>query len=234
MTPYIIHELCGLSCELHGDGSMYVPSLKTIFIADLHVGKSGQFRKDGIPTPIRVHKEAMTKLETTFKRQELEHVVFLGDLFEGWQNRETKDLRALLQRCSSTKFILVRGNHDYDPPDWPELEVHHTYRVGPFICLHDPPGCDFDKNIPFNLDKALLEFPDIQRGSMLLCGHLHPGATLKGRGRTRARLKAFFFNEVLGILPAYGALTGQYPLQEKGQYFGIIENSILNLGSWPK
>lgn len=234
MAPYIIHELCGLPCELHGDGSMYVPELKTLFIADLHVGKGGQFRKEGIPTPIRAHQQAMAKLECTLNRQKAEQVIILGDLFEGWQNRETKDLRELLQKYPSTKFILVRGNHDFDPPDWTELELHLTYRAGPFICLHDPPGCDFDKNIPFNIDKAEQEFPDIQGQNMLLCGHLHPGAILKGRGRTRARLKAFFFNDQLGILPAFGALTGHYSLQEKGQYFGIIENSILNLGSWPK
>lgn len=234
MAPYIVHDLCGLPCELHGDGTMYVPELNTLFIADVHVGKGGQYRKEGIPTPVRVHKQAMAKLERTLSRQDLGYVVFLGDLFEGWQNSETRDLRSLLQRFSSTKFILVRGNHDYDPPEWPELEVHLNYQVGPFICLHDPPGCDFELSIPFNLEKAAREYPEIQGNQMLLCGHLHPGAALKGRGRTRARLKAFFFNDMLGILPAYGALTGHYPLKEEGQYFGIIENSILNLGSWSK
>jgi hypothetical protein len=47
-------------------------------------------------------------------------------------------------------------------------------------------------------------------------------------------MKAFFFNHWIGILPAFGALTGHYSLAENGTYFGIAENYVVPLGDWDK
>lgn len=234
MLPKISHELCGLTCELHGDGTMYVPALRTLFIADVHVGKTGQFRKEGIPAPKAIHRLALAHLERAISRDGATRVVFLGDLFEGRQNNETNDLKALFEQFSAVQFDLVKGNHDFDLPDWAQLQIHEELVIGPFICLHEPPGSDFSTDRPFDLHLIQSEYPNSGDSGILLCGHLHPGATLRGKGRSRARVKAFFIGEHLAVLPAFGALTGHYPLKENGQYFGILENSIFNLGSWPK
>lgn len=76
--------------------------------------------------------------------------------------------------------------------------------------------------------------PELNEDKVLICGHLHPGATLKGKGRFRVKMKAFFFNHWIGILPAFGALTGHYSLAENGTYFGIAENYVVPLGDWDK
>jgi hypothetical protein len=42
-------------------------------------------------------------------------------------------------------------------------------------------------------------------------------------------MKAFFFNDHLGVLPAFGPFTGAHALQVEGQYYGIAEGRILPL-----
>ena len=46
------------------------------------------------------------------------------------------------------------------------------------------------------------------------------------------KIKAFFFNDWIAVLPAFGSLTGQHSLGEAGHYFGIFENQIKSLGNW--
>lgn len=234
MEQWLDYTFGGHSCRLFFDGSMYVEELDSLFLSDIHLGKGGQFRKEGIPTPIAVHRFGMKRLSAAIDRHPNARVVFLGDLFEGAQNKETSELLAFIKQRPNRKFILVKGNHDFDVPSWSELEVHDEYHLGNFICLHEPPGSNFDKNISFDFDKARLQHEEMSEGKVLICGHLHPGASLKGKGRFRVKMKAFFFNQWIGVLPAFGALTGHYSLAEKGTYFGIAENYVIALGDWDK
>lgn len=234
MEESLTYTFGGLQCRLYFDGSMYIASLQTLFISDVHLGKSASFRKAGIPSPIAVHKQGFKRLEIALSRHPHATVVFLGDLFEGAQNQETEELRSLLESYPDRSNHLILGNHDYDPPEWPCLEVTKEFNIGPFVCLHEPPGCDFVRNVPFDRDQAMAQFDGLGSELFLLCGHLHPGASLKGKGRFRAKLKAYFFNSWIGILPAFGAMTGHYSLAEEGEYFGVFENSVVALGKWAK
>jgi metallophosphoesterase superfamily enzyme len=231
MEQWLDYTFGGQSCRLYYDGSMVVEALNTLFISDLHLGKSGQFRKEGIPTPVAVHKKGMQRLKVALGRHPTSNVVFLGDLFDGHQNTETIDLQRLIEKEHHRTFTLVRGNHDYDLPDWVGLNIVDVLELGNFICLHEPPGSNFKNNKPFQWAAAKTSFPELSKKKFLLCGHLHPGATLKGKGRFKVKIKAFFFNDWIGILPAFGALTGQHSLSEAGHYFGIFENQIRALGN---
>ena len=54
---------------------MYWEKQKTLIIADLHIGKTGHFRKSGIPVPQNVFKEDLQRLFTQilfFKAEKLE------------------------------------------------------------------------------------------------------------------------------------------------------------------
>lgn len=232
MAAWLDHEFAGHLCRMYPDGAMYVEALATTFISDVHIGKSGQFRKDGIPTPVAAHHHGMKRLQTALERHPKSTVVFLGDLFEGRQNTQTAALERLFSKYPKRSFILVKGNHDFDIPDWNQLQVLEEYEIGNFICLHEPPGCDFDRDIPFDQIQAQNQHPKIKTGKVLLCGHLHPGAALRGKGRFKVKIKTFFFNHWIGVLPAFGALTGHHSLGQSGAYFGIAENSLIDLGNW--
>lgn len=232
MEPWLDYTFGGHSCRLYFDGSMFVEELDALFLTDVHLGKGAQFRTEGIPTPIAVHRFGMKRLATAIDRHPSARVIFLGDLFEGAQNKETSELLDFIKKRSERNFVLVKGNHDFDLPKWSELHVFEKYSIGNFLCLHEPPGSDFSKNCSFNEVLARGIHPELNNNKVLICGHLHPGATLKGKGRFRVKMKAFFFNSWIGILPAFGALTGHYSLGESGTYFGLAKNHVVALGNW--
>jgi metallophosphoesterase superfamily enzyme len=64
-----------------------------------------------------------------------------------------------------------------------------------------------------------------------LCGHIHPGVILRGRGRQRLRLPCFYLDHAQGILPAFGAFTGLYVLSAKdgGRVYAVTDASILDV-----
>ena len=168
-------------------------------------------------------KEVTWALEKVNKKQR--SIDYLQNINKNLQNTETQDLLDLIGEFAEHSFVLIKGNHDVDIPEHSALEVVGQLAAGPFLCLHEPPGSNFDQNIPFDLDLIQSQHSN----SFLLCGHLHPGATLRGKGRGHIKMKAFFFNAHLGVLPAFGPFTGVHALQEQGQYYGIAEGRILPL-----
>ncbi|MEM8534538.1 MAG: DEAD/DEAH box helicase, partial [Chloroflexota bacterium] len=89
------------------------------------------------------------------------------------------------------EMLLVRGNHDQhagDPPDeWGITCVDAPVLLSPFSLLHQPTN------------------PTKGYG---LAGHLHPAVQLTGKGQQRLKLPCFWFGEHVGVLPAFGSLTG--------------------------
>jgi len=225
MPGAVPHTFGGIEFNLYADGTAFAPALRTLFIADVHLGKSGHFRTFGIPTPKGIHDHAMASLHKAIGRHSQAKVVFLGDLFHNLQNKETADLRSLIATYPDSDFHLIIGNHDIDLPDWQELQIHSSMEFNGLVCLHEPPGSNFNANISFDASLIADRYPD----NYLLCGHIHPGVMLRGKGRGRLRMKAFYFGEQIGILPAFGPFTGAHALQEQGQYFGIAEGQVLSL-----
>jgi metallophosphoesterase superfamily enzyme len=217
--------------RLNSDGSAFIPEHNTLLIADVHLGKSGVFRKAGIPAPQGLHEKNIRQLTRVFEMHPGSTVVFLGDVFHGLQNNETQSLQFLLNAHPQHTFILVKGNHDFDLPEWKQLNVVDEWTIGKLLCLHEPPGSDFDTDTPFTRTAAQQRFPGLAKDVFLVCGHLHPGVALRGKGRSRARIKAFYSNQWLCVLPAFGTFTGQHPLKVPGTYYGIVDGTIVKLTS---
>ena len=215
--------------RLNSDGSAFIPEHNTLLIADVHLGKSGVFRKAGIPAPQGLHEKNIRQLTRVFEMHPGSTVVFLGDVFHGLQNNETQSLQFLLNAHPQHTFILVKGNHDFDLPEWKQLNVVDEWTIGTLLCLHEPPGSDFDTDTPFTRTAAQQRFPGLAKDVFLICGHLHPGVALRGKGRSRARIKAFYSNQWLCVLPAFGTFTGQHPLRVPGTYYGIVDGTIIKL-----
>lgn len=219
----------GSTLRLNGDGSAFLPEYNTLLIADVHLGKSGVFRKAGIPAPQGLHEKNIDQLVRAFTTHPSATVVFLGDVFHGLQNKETHSLQSVLDAHPAHTFILVKGNHDFDLPEWKQLTVVDQWQVGALLCLHEPPGSDFDTDTPFTMAAAEQRFPTLANDVFLVCGHLHPGVALRGKGRSRARIKAFYINPWLCVLPAFGTFTGQHALKVSGTYYGIVDGTVVKL-----
>ena len=220
----------GSPWTLYADGSAYLHDHKLLLIADVHLGKGGVFRAHGIPVPGAVHHKNLQMLEGAMHRHPEAHVVFLGDLIHGLQNSETNDLFHVLRQAPNPRFTLVEGNHDFDAPTLDILDCTDRMEVGPMVLLHEPPGNDFDANIPF--DRKACASLNIRPDQFVIAGHLHPAAGLRGLGKNRATIHAFFFGEWIAVLPAFGNFTGRKLLKEKGHFYGLAENSIINLGEY--
>ena len=86
---------------------------------------------------------------------------------------------------------IVRGNHDAragDPPRaWAVDVVDEPHALPPFLACH---------------------VPQSPPTGYALCGHVHPGVRLAGRGRESVRLPCFVLGRRRALLPAFGRLTG--------------------------
>lgn len=173
--------------------ALFLPQTRTLLVADMHIGKAMHFRKSGMALPADSSGRDFQVLAEIISAHRPSEVIFLGDLFHSHQNAEWGALQAFLDAQSDMRFALVPGNHDrYSARFCAELRLDllpEDYTHGPFVLSHAPS------------ETAL---PGFYR----LCGHLHPGVALHGKGRMQITLPCFWFGANTGVLPAFGNLTG--------------------------
>lgn len=192
--PTITTRLAGEEVVLLPERALYWPQRSTLLIADMHWGKAATLRAAAIAIPGGSTSDDLARLSRAIERSDAQRLIVLGDLIHARAGRAPATLAAFStwrRRHATLEIVLVRGNHDRragDPPA--ELEI---------TCV-DPPHCD----PPF----VLLHEPDAPASGYGLAGHLHPAVRLRGAGRQRLTLACFWFSERMGVLPAFGSLTG--------------------------
>ncbi|MCH7410503.1 ligase-associated DNA damage response endonuclease PdeM [Belliella sp. DSM 111904] len=195
---------------------VYIPSLNALLIADTHFGKAGHFRKAGIPIPEVLHDQDLKKLEKLISSYQINDVYFLGDLFHSALNDSWWTLVEFSKQQINVKFHLIMGNHDILPLSFYQHDhwiVHEQGLIlGDLILTHEPL-----ENIPRDL--------------INLCGHIHPGFTLKGKGRQRITLPCFFYSNQRFVLPAFGRFTGLVSMKRTidTQIYVIAEDRVVEI-----
>ncbi|SDP55101.1 putative phosphoesterase [Rhodoferax sp. OV413] len=186
--------LAGEPVALLPDRALWWPRERTLFVADVHLGKAASFRALGQPVPAGTTRDNLDRLSLLIDELSVRQLVVLGDFLHAAtaQQAQVMDpVSAWRERHATLHCTLVRGNHDSragDPP--PSLRfdiVDEPFRIGPFAACHHPQ-------------------PVI--GAYALAGHLHPAVQIRGRAHTRERLPCFCEGDGLMILPAFGAFTG--------------------------
>lgn len=174
--------------------ALWWPAQRTLFVADLHLGKAASFRAAGVPVPAGSTHDNLQRLSALIDHHAATHLVFLGDFMHAASGRNAGLLASLLrwrQRHADVAMTLVRGNHDThagDPPPGIGIRVVDApFSVGPFAASHHPVH---------------------GHSHFVLAGHVHPVVVLAGPGRDRLRLACFVQEDSLAILPAFGAFTG--------------------------
>lgn len=170
---------------------------KTLFAADLHIGKAAAFRAMGVPAPEQVTRADLARLTGLVEATGVERLVVLGDLLHAERSRAPVTLDALREwraRHASLDIVLVRGNHDLragDPPDDLSVAcVDPPTALGPFSLVHDPEEAETD--------------------APALAGHVHPAVRLRARSGAPDSMRAscFWRSEGMLVLPAFGRFTG--------------------------
>jgi uncharacterized protein len=175
----------------------FSPGEKTLFVADLHLGKAATFRSLGAPAPTGVSEETLRRLAELIDTIRPQHVAVLGDFTHARAAMTPglfESLCAWRTRWSSLAFTIVLGNHDrgaeqaYSDCGFASVEAPAV--IAGIECRHHP------------IDSAHGE------GPLALAGHVHPVVRLNGPGRDSLRTPCFVMGERQIVLPAFGEFTG--------------------------
>ncbi|HEV8500221.1 MAG TPA: ligase-associated DNA damage response endonuclease PdeM [Casimicrobiaceae bacterium] len=210
-------SLGGEPVELHAARALYWPREKSVFVADVHLGKGAAFRAGGIPLPRGATANDLARLASLVATTGATRLVVLGDFLHAASGRVDaldvafRDWRA---RHAGLSLLLVRGNHDSHagdpPPSWGMDIVDEPHPLPPFLGCHHPAA---------------------PRSGYALCGHVHPGVSVGGTAEPSVRMPCFVIGQRRAILPAFGRLTGLAapPLLAGDKFVAIAGRRLVRL-----
>lgn len=203
---------------LLADKAVYWPARQCLLIADAHFGKASAYRSLGQPVPQGTTTENLQRLDRVLSAYPCTQVIFLGDFLHGPGSHASGTLSALRAWRAlnpDLHMTLIRGNHDKragDPPVDLGIEVvPEPLLMGPFALQHEP---------------------DAHPSHHVLAGHVHPVYRLRGKGRQSLRLPCFQIGSRGSLLPAFGAFTGGYAVEQDNdrQIFVIGDREVWPVG----
>jgi len=217
MSSFVNFKLHNNNFLLTAARTVFWQEERILILSDLHLGKTGHFRKSGIAVPQTIFKEDMQRLVSQLQYYKPLRVIIVGDLFHSTDNKEHELFLKWRKDMPGISIQLVKGNHDILEADWYRqagIEVHGTsLMIGNFVFAHD------------------IETYEQREGSYCFCGHIHPGIKIKGAGRQSLQLACFYFGKKFAILPAFGKFTGTHAVSTtKGDaVFALVENKVMQV-----
>lgn len=206
-------ELGGIVLDLLPGRVAYRPDTATLFVADMHLGKSGTFRAHGVPVPESSASD-LQRLASITKKHDAKIVVVLGDLLHD-RNTLRGELGSQIQKEVSEfplPIHLVPGNHDLHTKDLASLDLTIVSEDGDMEGLR------------------LRHKPDPNSTSPMLSGHVHPVAILGTRGGPHLRTRCFHAKNEVMTLPAFGSFTGGFEINwNDGALFASGEQEVIPL-----
>lgn len=218
MHPPVKHIIAGNSVWLSAQRAIFWEDEQALIVADLHLGKSGHFRKSGIGIPQTVFKEDMQRLVSLFQFFKPAQLIVVGDMFHSHINKELELFSRWRNDFPDLKVHLVKGNHDILKEQWyadTGIELHEETLVrGNFIFQHEYQ--------PLLTPVA---------GRYHFSGHIHPGIRVKGLGKQSLSFPCFHFSDHSCILPAFSRFTGLVSMHRSrtDKVFAIIEDKVLQM-----
>ena len=119
MSALVPHTILNNTFLLSPERCIFWEDKKTLILSDLHLGKTGHFRKSGIAIPQGVFKEDMQRLVTQLQIFKPQQVIIIGDMFHSESNKEHDLFLKWRQDFSALPIHLVKGNHDILKEEWP-------------------------------------------------------------------------------------------------------------------
>ena len=172
--------------------TMFWRNEQILVLSDTHFGKTAHFRKAGIAIPTNILETDLQKLSHDINYFNPKQIIIVGDLFHSVANAENIIFAAWRNKFENIPFVLVQGNHDVLAKIW--------YTNANIAVVKDVLVI---KNFSFVHDVK-----EPLKDTYTFCGHIHPGITLKGKGKQSITLPCFYFKNNYAILPAFGYFTG--------------------------
>jgi uncharacterized protein len=218
MPQFIKHTINQNDFILNSNRTIFWEQEKILILSDLHLGKTGHFRKSGIAVPAAVMKEDMQRFIAAIQFFKPLQVVIVGDLFHSVENKEHELFLKWRNDLLHIPVLLVKGNHDIVPQAWYKKAgietVEKLWRKNNFVFIHQ-------------MEDAAQE--NTNEDDYFFSGHIHPAVSIKGLGRQSLRFPCFYFTKQYAVLPAFGKFTGTYLVEpaKKETAFVIVEDSVM-------
>lgn len=198
---------------LYPQKALFWKSRQTLLLSDLHLGKVNHFRRAGIPVPSKANDHNLEILIDLIQACKPEKIVCLGDLFHSHYNAEWEVFGEVVRHFSAVSFDLVVGNHDIMGKyqyNRKRIALHDMLRIGDFLFTHHP-------------------MEAVPGGAYNFAGHIHPGVSLRGKGRQAMTFPCFVFGDQQAYLPAFGKFTGLARIAPKKQdkVYIVAENRVM-------
>ena len=216
-----LHIVCNNSLWVTPERGLFWEEQNTLIVADIHLGKSGHFRKSGIAVPQDIYKNDLQRLIAQLYLFKAERLIIVGDLTHSTMNKELDLFRKWRKDFSTLDVHLAKGNHDILNDDWYDeaaIKISSPkLSIAPFLFIHDLK----DQKTLTASEKKLYSFT----------GHLHPGISFKGKGRQSLHFPCFYFTEHYCVLPAFSRFTGTFKVQPQKDetVFAIVENKLVKM-----
>jgi DNA ligase-associated metallophosphoesterase len=210
--------ISGVNLELLPERAIYIESLTSLLVSDVHLGKSETFQAKGIPIPNQVNQRTLERLQDLCFTYQPQKLFILGDLFHSrlaLVDPVLVEWERFLQKVE-TEVSLIVGNHDRPLiPALKSLSIH---------CIPDA----------IQLDRLVLSHEPFSQGSCLnICGHIHPCVRIKTR-LDQLRLPCFYWERSHNrlTLPSFGEFTGGYEVEvgSTSVAYLIAEGQVIPFG----
>lgn len=217
MPSFLKHTIRENDFILHSNRTVFWEQEKILILSDLHLGKTGHFRKNGIAVPHAVMKEDMQRLVAAIQFFKPKQLVIVGDMFHSVENKEHELFLKWRNDLPHVEMLLVRGNHDIVPGQWyadANIELaENCWSKNNFTFIHHIEDAE----------------PVSRESSFYFSGHIHPGVNIKGLGKQSLRFPCFYFTKEFAVLPAFGKFTGTYLVEpaKNEMAFAVVNNSII-------
>jgi DNA ligase-associated metallophosphoesterase len=217
MQQPLLHTIQNNSFWLTSERCLYWEEENALIAADIHLGKTGHFRKSGIAVPQSVYQADLQRLMAQLYFFKAERLLIVGDLTHSSANKELELFKRWRKDFSSLQIDLIKGNHDILNEKWyTEANISVTaneLRIGYFNFCHDFNDCGINEN------------------QYTFSGHVHPGINIRGAAKQSLHFPCFYFTPDYCILPAFSRFTGMYKVvpQKGEQVYAIVENTLLQM-----
>lgn len=182
-------EVRGQMLWLLPQRAVFLPESDTLIVADAEVGAT---------------EESLSVLSELVRRLEARRIIFLGDFLRAAHTDPA--VMAAVQRWrelhGSIELTLVRS--------------HLAVRSRLAVPVVEPPVTldiqSFDEPL-MHRGLALCHRPRRMAGSFVLAGHMFPCVNIGGRSHGGHRVPCYWFSPRLGVLPAFGNVTGMQAIR---------------------
>lgn len=220
MFPIIEHRFGDSTFYLSSEKVMFWKEQKSLIVADIHLGKTGHFRKAGIGVPARASKEDLHRLFKMISFFRAEQLIVVGDMFHSRHNKELDLFKKWRADCSNLTIELIKGNHDILSEQWCSDARINTYETktyeNQFLFVHDCSGID---TLP-------------ESNLLIFSGHVHPAIHLKGGGRQSLRFPCYHFKKGHALLPAFSHFSGNMIIRpdKDDEVFAVVDKFLVKIG----